>query len=69
MQRRGAARAGRQSQTVFSDRYGLEQNGVDTQGDCMLLKFDYGSQTVGDEQPDFSFSACAANEQEEEVAK
>jgi hypothetical protein len=48
---------GRKSVSVFSDRYNLLQNGVDTLGDSLLVKFDYGTQAVADELLDWGISA------------
>jgi len=60
---------GRQSVSVFSDRYDLEQNGVEAEGDCLLIKFDYGAQTVADELYDFGIYASVHDEREEAEAK
>jgi hypothetical protein len=56
------------SRSVFSDRYVLKQSGVNTLGDCLLTKFDYGSQTVGDELLDWGIYARVHEERDEEVA-
>jgi hypothetical protein len=60
---------GQRSKSVFSDRYALAQNGVDDLGDCILTKFDYGSQTVGDELLDWGIFASTDEERKEEAAQ
>lgn len=60
---------GRRSVSVYSDRYDLAQNGVETEGDCLLTKFDYGTQAVGDELYDFGIYASVHDEREEQEAK
>ena len=60
---------GRKSVSVFSDRYNLLQNGVDTLGDSLLVKFDYGTQAVGDELLDWGISASVTADEEEQVNK
>jgi hypothetical protein len=54
--------------SVFSDRYVLKQSGINTLGDCLLTKFDYGTQAVGDELLDWGIYARVHEEREEEVA-
>jgi hypothetical protein len=56
------------SRSVFSDRYVLKQSGVNTLGDCLLTKFDYGTQAVADELLDWGIYARVHEEREEEVA-
>jgi hypothetical protein len=53
------------SKSVYSDRYDLEQNGVDTNGDALLVRFDYGTQAVGDCLLDFGIYATVHDEREE----
>jgi hypothetical protein len=54
--------------SVFSDRYVLKQSGINTLGDCLLTKFDYGTQAVADELLDWGIYARVHEEREEEVA-
>jgi hypothetical protein len=56
------------SESVFSDRYLMAENGVPYTGDCITVKFDYGSQTVGDELLDWGIFASLMNERDEQVA-
>jgi hypothetical protein len=56
------------SLSAFSDRYVLKQSGANTLGDCLLTKFDYGSQTVGDRLLDWEIFGRVHEEREEEVA-
>lgn len=60
---------GKKSRSVFSDRYELLQNGVETEGDCILVKFDYGDQEQGDELLDWQIYASVHDEREEAVSK
>lgn len=55
------------SESVFSDRYPLAQNGIANTGDCISVKFDYGSQAVADELLDWGIFATVMNEREEQV--
>lgn len=57
------------SQSVYSDRYGLEQNGIATTSDCILVKFDYGVEAFGDELLDWGIYASVQDEREEPVSK
>lgn len=57
------------SQSVYSDRYGLAQNGVANTSDCILVKFDYGEQAFGDELLDWGIFASVQDEREEPVSK
>jgi hypothetical protein len=57
------------SESVFSDRYDLAQNGVNCLSDCILAKFDYGSQAVADELYDWGIFASTEEERKEEAAK
>ena len=57
------------SVSVFSDRYGLLQNGVNALGDCILTKFDYGSQAVGDELLEWGIFASTEEERKEMAQK
>lgn len=57
------------SKTVFSDRYVLAQNGKEMTGDCLITRFDYGTQAVADELLDWGAFAAVHNEQVEEAAK
>lgn len=54
--------------SVFSDRYVLKQSGINTLGDCLLTKFDYGTQDEPDELLDWGIYARVHEEREEEVA-
>jgi hypothetical protein len=54
--------------SVFSDRYVLKQSGANTLGDCLLTRFDYGTQAVADELLDWGIYARVHEEREEEVA-
>lgn len=55
------------SESVFSDRYLLAENGVPCTGDCISVRFDYGSQDEPDELLDFGIFAALMNEREEQV--
>jgi len=57
------------SESVFSDRYVLKQSGINTLSDSLLTKFDYGSQSVGDELLDWGIYASEHDEREEPVSK
>jgi len=57
------------SVSVYSDRYELMQNGMELLGDCILVRFDYGSQAYGDELLDWGIYAGINDEPQEEVAK
>ena len=57
------------SLSVYSDRYGLAQNGVADTSDCILTKFDYGSQAFGDQLLDWGIYATSEDERKEEVQK
>jgi hypothetical protein len=57
------------SLSYYSDRYVLAQNGVDDSGDCLLTKFDYGTQAEPDELLDWGIFATVKNEREEQAAK
>jgi hypothetical protein len=57
------------SESVYSDRYVLKQSGINTLSDSLLTKFDYGTQTVGDELLDWGIYAREHDEREEQVAK
>lgn len=56
------------SESVYSDRYVLKQSGINTLSDSLLTKFDYGTQTVGDELLDWGIYAREHDEREEQVA-
>lgn len=56
------------SESVYSDRYVLKQRGANTLSDSLLTKFDYGTQTVGDELLDWGIYAREHDEREEQVA-
>jgi hypothetical protein len=60
---------GKVSKSVFSDRYNLLQMGEDANGDSLLVKFDYGTQAVGDVLLDFGIYATVHDEREEAAAK
>jgi hypothetical protein len=57
----------RPSVSIYSDRYALAQNGVPDTGDCLLTKFDYGTQAVGDELLDWGIFASTDDERKEEA--
>lgn len=57
------------SVSVYSDRYGLAQNGMADTGDCILTKFDYGSQAVADELLDWGIYASTEDERKEAAEK
>lgn len=57
----------RPSLTAYSDRYVLAQNGVDNCGDCILTKFDYGSQNQPDELLDWGIFASIHDERAEQA--
>jgi hypothetical protein len=57
------------SVSVYSDRYVVKQSGANTLGDCLLTKFDYGTQAVADELLDWGIFAREHDEREEGVAK
>jgi hypothetical protein len=57
------------SKSVFSDRYDLAQNGVNSLSDCILVKFDYGTQAAADELYDWGIFASTEEERKEEAAK
>ncbi len=57
------------SESVYSDRYVLKQSGANTLSDCLLTKFDYGTQAVGDELLDWGIYAREHDEREEQAAK
>jgi hypothetical protein len=56
------------SVSVYSDRYVLKQSGINTLGDSLLTKFDYGTQAVADELLDWGIYARVHDEREEQVA-
>jgi hypothetical protein len=60
---------GRICKSVFSDRYDLAQNGVDTLGDSILVRFDYGVQNEADELLDWGILASVHDERKEEAQK
>jgi len=55
------------SESVFSDRYNLAQNGFSDSGDCILTKFDYGTQAVADELLDWGIFAAVHDERVEQA--
>jgi len=58
------------SKSVYSNRYvALAGDGLPTQGDCLLTKFDYGSQQFADELLDWGIYASVTDEREEPVAR
>lgn len=59
----------RRSVSVYSDRYVLAQNGMETTGDCLLTRFDYGTQDQPDELLDWNIFATVMDEREEAAAK
>lgn len=59
----------RASLSVYSDRYRLAQQGQETTGDCILVKFDYGAEAFGDELLDWAMYGAVHEEDEEQVAK
>ena len=60
---------GRTSKSVYADRYDLAQNGIEDLGDCILTKFDYGTQAVADELLDWGIYASTEEERKEEAQK
>ena len=60
---------GRSSKSVYSNRYDLAQNGIDDLGDCILTRFDYGTQAVADELLDWGIYASTEEERKEEAQK
>lgn len=58
----------RKSETYYSDRFVLAQNGVEDTGDCLLTLFDYGAQAFGDELFDWGIFASVHDERSEEAA-
>jgi hypothetical protein len=57
------------SQSVFSDRYSLAQNGAAYQGDCIMTKFDYGTQAVQDELLDWGIYGSVEDERKESAER
>ena len=57
------------SVSVYSDRYVLKQGGSNTLGDCLLTRFDYGTQAEPDELLDWGIYARVHEEREEQVSK
>lgn len=55
--------------SAYSDRYDLLQNGMETTTDCMLTKFDYGTQAFADELLDWGIFASMHDERKEEAEK
>lgn len=56
------------SKSVYSDRYVLKQSGINTLGDSLLTRFDYGTQAEPDELLDWGIYAREHDERQEEVA-
>ena len=56
------------STSVYSDRYKMKINGRNMQGDCILVKFDYGTQAVADELFDWGIYATVEDERKEPAA-
>jgi hypothetical protein len=50
------------SQTVYSDRYSGQQGAGVLKSDCVLTKFDYGTQAFGDELLEFSIYGAKEEE-------
>lgn len=59
----------RKSLSAYSDRYVLAQKGMEKTGDCILVKFDYGTQAEGDVLWDWAIFATVHDEREEGVSK
>lgn len=57
------------SESVFSDRYKTKINGASFVSDCILVKFDYGAQTVADELMDWGIYATTEDERKEQAAR
>lgn len=57
------------SVSVYSDRYVGLQQGTPLLGDCMITKFDYGTQDQPDELLDWGYYATVKDEREESEAK
>jgi hypothetical protein len=56
------------SKSAYSDRYVTQQNGTNTMGDCVLTRFDYGTQNEPDELLDWAIYARLHDEREEQAA-
>ena len=56
------------SESAYCDRYKLASNGQNTTSDTIMVKFDYGSQTFGDELMDWGIFASTSDERKEEAA-
>lgn len=59
----------RASLSAYSDRYRMKQQGEDTSGDCILVKFDYGTNALGDELLDWGIYGGVHDEDEEQAEK
>jgi hypothetical protein len=57
------------SVSVYSDRYRVAQQGMEMTGDCILVKFDYGTLAYGDELLDWGIYGKVNEEAEEQAAK
>lgn len=57
------------SKSVYSDRYALAQNGVADTGDCIMTRFDYGTQAFADELLDWGIYGATDDERKEEAQK
>lgn len=53
------------SLTAFCDRYNALQNGNTPRGDCALIKFDYGTQAVGDKLLEFGIFGSTTEERKQ----
>jgi hypothetical protein len=53
------------SQTAWSARYSTQQNGNVPRGDCVLIKFDYGSQAFGDRLLEFAIYGSTEDERKQ----
>jgi hypothetical protein len=56
------------SQSAYCDRYKMASNGRNNTSDTIMVKFDYGSQTFGDELMDWGIFASTSDERKEEAA-
>jgi hypothetical protein len=53
------------SETAWSARYSTQQNGNVPRGDCVLIKFDYGSQAFGDRLLEFAIYGSTEDERKQ----
>lgn len=58
-----------ESVSVYSDRYKTKINGRSLVSDCILTKFDYGTQAAADELMDWGIYATTEDERKEQAAR